>query len=110
MSADPRELLDQLGAVYSPDLNGYAAGRLDASRVRCALCRLAPCQCPPFGSAAYFDLLDRVHGRPARPRRTCSAPGCPLTPIVGEHPRGLATSGPAAATCTADGPREDDTP
>jgi hypothetical protein len=90
---DPREALEQLGAVWSPDLNAYASGELDASRVRCALCQLAPCQCPPFGSAAYFAMLDRVHGRTrAAESRTCSAPGCPLTGRVGEHPAGLAMS------------------
>ncbi len=60
---DPRELVDQLGAIWSPDLDAYAAGQLDASAVRCALCELAPCACPPFGTPAYVELVNRRHGR-----------------------------------------------
>ena len=101
---DPRAILQHLGAVWSPDIDAYASGALDASRVRCALCTHAPCDCPPFGSAAYFALLDRVHGRPSHrpaPPRTCSAPECPLTAHVGEHPAGIAIS----ASGTTDGGR-----
>jgi hypothetical protein len=92
---DPLAILQQLSAVWSPDLDAYASGKLDASRVRCVLCTHAPCDCPPFGSAAYFALINRVHGRPSRspaPLRTCSAPECPLTAHVGEHPAGIAIS------------------
>lgn len=60
---DAAQALDALGAVWSPDFDAYASGQLDASRVRCALCRHAPCDCPPFGTPEYFALLDRVHGR-----------------------------------------------
>jgi hypothetical protein len=97
-AADPREVLEQLGAVWSPDLDALAEGKLDASRVRCALCQLAPCRCAPFSSAAYFAMIDRVHGRTrATEPRTCSAPECPLTAHVGEHPAGLAISSSGGA-------------
>lgn len=59
---DPVELVDQLGAHWSPDLDAYAAGELDASQIRCALCGYAPCQCPPFGTPEYFALIDKRHG------------------------------------------------
>lgn len=38
--------VDRLGAVWSPDLDAYASGDLDASQVRCVLCGQAPCRCP----------------------------------------------------------------
>lgn len=78
MSRRTRTLLEQLGAVTSPDLDAYAVGELPAHAVRCILCRLAPCQCPPFGSAGYFALTDRCHGRgpvPLAPSGACPA-GC----------------------------------
>jgi hypothetical protein len=59
----PAAALDRLGAVWSADFGGYASGQLDASQVRCVLCQLAPCDCPPFGTPAYHVLVDRVHGR-----------------------------------------------
>jgi hypothetical protein len=94
---DPREALEALGAVYSPDLDAYASGRLPASAVRCLMCETAPCECEArglvFGSAAYFARTDAIHGRaPAAAPRTCSAPDCPLTAQVGEHPAGVAIS------------------
>ncbi len=55
--------LGQMGAVWSPDFGAYASGQLDASAVRCVLCGHAPCDCPPFGTAAYLALVDRLHGR-----------------------------------------------
>ncbi|MFE3452362.1 hypothetical protein ACFXJ8_25910 [Nonomuraea sp. NPDC059194] len=30
---------------------------------RCALCTKAPCECPPFGTKEYFDLIDKRHGK-----------------------------------------------
>jgi hypothetical protein len=61
--ADPVADLNRLGAVWSPDFGAYASGQLDVSRVRCALCQHAPCDCPAFGTPAYFELLDLRHGR-----------------------------------------------
>ncbi len=62
-TSDPAAALAALGAVWSPDFGAYASGQLDASRVRCVLCGLAPCDCPPFGSPEYLTLVDRLHGR-----------------------------------------------
>jgi hypothetical protein len=59
----PAAALEALGAVWSPDLSAYAAGRLDASQVRCVLCGRAPCACPPFGTPEYLAMVDRLHGR-----------------------------------------------
>jgi hypothetical protein len=33
--------------------------RLRLGKLRCVLRRKAPCQCPPFGTDAYFDLVNR---------------------------------------------------
>ena len=55
--------LGQMGAVWSPDFGAYASGQTVASAVRCVLCGHAPCDCPPFGTAAYLALVDRLHGR-----------------------------------------------
>jgi hypothetical protein len=60
---DPKAALDQLGAIWSDDLDAYAGGELDASKLHCALCMCAPCRCPEFGTPAYFALLDARHGR-----------------------------------------------
>ncbi len=61
--SDPVAAVARLGAIWSPDFDAYASGQLDASRVRCALCGHAPCDCPEFGTPAYFDLIDARHGR-----------------------------------------------
>ncbi|AVT39143.1 hypothetical protein [Plantactinospora sp. BB1] len=63
MSHTARDLLDSLGAIWSPDLDAYAAGRIDASQIRCVLCQHAPCDCPPFGSPEYMALIDKRHHR-----------------------------------------------
>ncbi|GAA2860391.1 hypothetical protein [Nonomuraea rubra] len=60
---NPREVLDELGAKWSPDLDAYLGGETDASKIRCTLCLEAPCACPEFGSDAYFALINRRHGR-----------------------------------------------
>jgi ADP-ribose pyrophosphatase YjhB (NUDIX family) len=60
---DPAKALAALGVVWSPDFGAYASGQTGASAVRCVLCGLAPCDCPPFGSREYFALADRLHGR-----------------------------------------------
>lgn len=52
----------RLAGRWSPDFDAYAAGELGVAQVRCALCGAAPCACPPFGSAEYLALFDRVHG------------------------------------------------
>lgn len=63
-SADPAAALAKLASVVrSPDLDAYAAGEIDASQVRCALCGHAPCDCPPFGTPEYMALIDKRHGR-----------------------------------------------
>jgi hypothetical protein len=43
--SDPLDIVRALGAVFSPDLDAYAAGEIDASRIRCVLCGAAPCEC-----------------------------------------------------------------
>ena len=60
---NPRKVLDQLGAVWSPDFDAYASGQLDASQIRCVRCGHVPCGCPPFGPPGYLALVDRLHGR-----------------------------------------------
>ena len=60
---DAVELVDSLGALWSPDFDAFASGALDAASVRCVLCEEAPCGCPEFGSDAYFALLNKRHGR-----------------------------------------------
>jgi hypothetical protein len=64
VTVDAAEVLDQLGALFSPDLAAYAAGEADVPR--CALCLGLPCECPPFGTPEYFALIDRRHGRGPR--------------------------------------------
>ena len=59
---DAAAVLGAPAARWSPDFGAYASGQIDPGAVRCVLCGLAPCGCPPFGSPAYFALLDRVHG------------------------------------------------
>lgn len=31
--------------------------------VECALCAEVPCECPEFGTPAYFALIDKRHGK-----------------------------------------------
>lgn len=56
-------MVDSLGAVWSPDFDAYAEGRMDLSQVRCALCEKSPCVCPPFGTPEYMALIKRRHSR-----------------------------------------------
>lgn len=60
---DPIEAVDGLGGLWSPDLDAYAEGRLDAAQIRCALCTHAPCDCPEFGTPEYLASVNRRHGR-----------------------------------------------
>jgi hypothetical protein len=60
---DPKQILDELGAVWSPNFADYASGRIPASGIICALCQLNPCKCPEFGTDEYFALIDQRHGR-----------------------------------------------
>lgn len=55
-ASDPKAILDQLGARWSPDLDAYASGALDLSQVRCVLCGHAPCTCRPC-QAPYRSYL-----------------------------------------------------
>lgn len=64
MARDPKQILDDLAAKWSPDFDAYASGQIGASQVRCVLCTHAPCDCPPFGSDEYFALIDRRHTSP----------------------------------------------
>ncbi len=86
MSADPRAMLDQLGAVWSPDFDAYASGRLGVSQVRCVLCGVAPCQCrqceAPYRPRAYLD--------PSAPAEPCG-----MTLRDGQCPRGHIQPEPA---------------
>ncbi len=61
---DPTEALDSLGAVWSPNFDDFAAGRIDASQVRCLMCD-GPCtgDHPALGSPEYMAVMDRIHGR-----------------------------------------------
>ncbi|MFI9558630.1 hypothetical protein [Nonomuraea endophytica] len=54
---------DRGSVLWSPDVERYACGELPVEQVQCALCQDAPCNCPPFGTAAYFALIDSRHGR-----------------------------------------------
>jgi hypothetical protein len=55
------ETVKALSAVWSPDVDRYAAGQIDAHQVRCVLCAQAPCACPPFGTPEYLALVDQRH-------------------------------------------------
>lgn len=54
-----------MSALFSPDFDAYASGKLPASSCRCVLCGhiATGCVCPPFGHPAYFALTDFRHGR-----------------------------------------------
>lgn len=45
----------------SPDFDAYASGAVPLAEVRCVLCGTAPCQCPPFGSPDFMELINRLH-------------------------------------------------
>lgn len=58
-----KEMLDQLGAKWSPDIDDFLDGKIDLAQMRCALCQQKPCKCPEFGTPEYLALLDKRHGR-----------------------------------------------
>jgi hypothetical protein len=60
---DPVSVLDDLGAVWSPNFDDYATGKIGAEGIICALCLHCPCDCPPFGTPEYFALIDRRRGK-----------------------------------------------
>ncbi|MEV6604730.1 hypothetical protein [Kutzneria sp. NPDC051319] len=43
-------------------LGGVIAADLDSPCPTCVLCQTTPCSCPPFGTTAYFALVNRRHG------------------------------------------------
>lgn len=63
MTADPIDIVNALGARWSPDFDAYAEGRIDASQLQCVLCGQVPCACPDFGTPEYFEMVNRLHGR-----------------------------------------------
>jgi hypothetical protein len=60
---DPVETVDELGAKWSTSFDDYASGRIDASQIRCVLCRVALCECPPFGTPEYLEMVGALHGK-----------------------------------------------
>lgn len=60
--SDPVEIANELGAKWSPDMDKFLAGKIDAAAMRCALCTHAPCDCPEFGTPEYFALINKRHG------------------------------------------------
>jgi hypothetical protein len=60
---DAVEVVNQLGAVWSPDFDAYAEGRIGVAEFRCALCERAPCACPRFDTPEYWALLRGRHRR-----------------------------------------------
>lgn len=86
---DPVSLLDQLGAVWSPDFDAYASGSIPISQVRCVLCRHAPCTCT-YCPAVHENAWYLINGRPQY--GPC---GMRVDPAAGECPRGhAAEAGP----------------
>lgn len=80
---DPVEILNALGARWSPDFDAYARGELDISQVRCVLCGKAPCQCrqcpAPYVNRFAFPESRYGHGEPC---------GMTIDPATGQCPRG----------------------
>ena len=65
-AADPRELLDAMGAKWAPNLDAWINGEADSPG--CALCGPGCTGVHPgFGTQAYFDLIDKAHGRSSAP-------------------------------------------
>jgi hypothetical protein len=79
---DALEILNRLGAKWSPDFDAYASGAIPAWMVRCVLCETAPCKCR-YCQAAQENVYHLVTGRP--PSEPC---GMRIDPATGECPRG----------------------
>jgi hypothetical protein len=73
-------ILDQLGAVWSPDFDAYVSGQ--PGPFRCALCGKAPCQCRNC-DATHENRYYLATGRPQY--EPC---GMTIDPATGECPRG----------------------
>ncbi|GAB3902412.1 hypothetical protein ACFQ1S_02060 [Kibdelosporangium lantanae] len=58
--SDPVDVVNQLGAIWSPDFDRYAETG-DLTDMVCVLCTKSPCQCPPFGTPEYFALVAKRH-------------------------------------------------
>ena len=103
---DPMQILDSLGAKWSPAFS--RPGPLTITSRDCVLCgpqQDCICDSIKFGSAEYFDRLDRLHGKAPRPADAplCSDPECPVTERCGTHTPGLVASGTNLPTvaCTS---------
>lgn len=79
---DLRQILDQLGAQWSPDLDAYGLGQIPVSQVRCVLCGHAPCTCT-YCPATYENVYYLATGRPQF--EPCEMR---VDPQTGECPRG----------------------
>ncbi len=87
------DILKQLGAKVSPDLNAYASGALPAHMVRCVLCGQAPCKCQ-FCQVMRENRYHLVTGRPQF--EECQMR---IDPATGQCPRGHDAG--TCATCEA---------
>ena len=93
------DVLRELGAEVSPDLDAYASGLIPIQRVRCVLCRQAPCECR-FCTVVRenvhreaFAYWREQHGLPEQPQfEVCDMR---IDPATGECPRGHRQGGPA---------------
>lgn len=62
---DPVDMVNELGAVWSPTLDQHVASG-GAVPLVCVLCQISPCACPPFGGMdeEYLARFARLHDRP----------------------------------------------
>ena len=74
--------MSKIKVTVSPDLAAYASGQLDISKVRCALCTKAPCQCQ-YCPATNENKYHMISGRPQF--EEC---GMRIDPNTGKCPRG----------------------
>ena len=84
---DPAEILDALGAKWSPDLGAFLEGRLELHQMRCVLCGKAPCACR-YCPATHENRYYLATGRPQY--EPC---GMRIDPATGECPRGHRADG-----------------